>query len=83
MTWKALDQFPESIQAYESALKLQPANPEIHQNLGVVWMKQGNIPESLAAFKRSIELYQKQGDTESRTKAEQLSRSLCDMGFEI
>ena len=79
MTQKAMGNFEAAIGSYNCAILINPKNPEPHQNLGVVLMKLGRIPESLDSFKTAIGLY----ETTDSPEGDRLVRSLAELGFEL
>ena len=82
MTFKAMDKFQDAVSCYQTALLLQPNNADIYQNLGVVWMKLGQIPKSLEAFNAAIALHHQKNTPESKAEGSRLLRSLREMGFQ-
>lgn len=79
LTYKAQGDLSTAICHYQRAIVLQPDYADAYQNLGVAWLKAGNVSESLAAFRQVIERHEQQGSPE----AERLRRSLQSMGFAI
>jgi tetratricopeptide (TPR) repeat protein len=73
--YRAQNNFVRAIEHYQIALTLTPDNPDLHQNLGVVLMKIGQIPASLEAFSRAIDLHQ------GSAEGDRLRRTLEEMGF--
>jgi tetratricopeptide (TPR) repeat protein len=68
---------PEAIKAYQKAIALNPHYAEAYQNLGVAYFKANFLPESLAAFKQAISLYELKHSPE----AQKLRQSLQEMGM--
>jgi tetratricopeptide (TPR) repeat protein len=77
MALKALGQLEPAIAAYRRAIQLKPDYADAHQNLGVVFLKLGKVPESLAAFKSAIALH----ETHTPQEAQRLRQGLRNMGF--
>jgi tetratricopeptide (TPR) repeat protein len=71
--------FTEAIAAYQEAIKINPDYAFAYQNLGVVFLKIGKIPESIAAFQKAIDLHQSQNPLE----AERLRQGLKELGINI
>ena len=51
---QALGQLDGAIWAYERALKIQPAYPDAHNNMGNVLKEQGKFEEAIAAYRRAL-----------------------------
>lgn len=49
-----MDQFDQSIQAYETALELNPNNADVWTDLGVMWRRKGNPQKAVAAFDKAM-----------------------------
>lgn len=45
-----------AIDNYQRALTIQPRNASIHSGIGILYVKQGNLPAARAAFQRAIQL---------------------------
>ncbi len=54
VTYAALGQFKEAIQAYQQALALNSTNPELYMNLGLALLKTGRFDEAARAFARVL-----------------------------
>jgi tetratricopeptide (TPR) repeat protein len=80
MTLKALGRFEEAIASYQQAIQLQPDYADAYQNLGVVLLKIGKVPESLSAFGKAIALHEVQNNS---TEADRLRQGLQDIGFQV
>ena len=50
------DRQPEAIAQYEQALKIDPAVPEVHNNLGISLLIVGRTPEAIAQFEAALRL---------------------------
>ncbi len=76
LLYRSQNNFLGAIEQYETAIRLNPDNPNIHQNLGVVLMKIGQIPESLVAFGKAVELH-------GAEEGDRLRQALMEMGFRV
>jgi tetratricopeptide (TPR) repeat protein len=79
MTLKALGKMDNAIASYQKAIQLNPNYADAYQNLGVVLLKIGKVPESLSAFKKAIALHEEQNNP---TEAQRLRQGLKDVGFQ-
>ncbi|NEO18696.1 tetratricopeptide repeat protein, partial [Moorena sp. SIO4A5] len=68
-----------AIASYQQAIQLNPEYGEAYQNLGVVWLKLGNVDQSLSAFKKAIALH----ETHNPAEAQRLRQGLQAMGFQV
>lgn len=75
-----------AIRAYERALALDPAAPNVHYHLGLIYKERGEFDQAVAAFQRAIEVLPTDKDARywleqlaSRTAAEQNSPSDQDV----
>ncbi len=69
--------FTEAIASYKKAIELDIDYAEAYQNLGVVFLKVGQVPESLEMFGKAISLHEKYNPLE----AKRLREVLESMGF--
>ena len=51
----AADQQPEALAEYLRALALQETNPEAHNNVGLIYLEQGNLTEAVAHFRLALQ----------------------------
>jgi tetratricopeptide (TPR) repeat protein len=79
MTLKALGRMQEAIASYKQAIQLNPNYADAYQNLGVVLLKIGKVPESLSAFGKAIALH----ETQNPAEAQRLRQGLQEMGFQV
>ena len=79
MTLKAIGQIEKAIASYQKAIELNPDYADAYQNLGVVLLKIGKVPESLSAFGKAIAIHERQNPTE----AQRLRQGLQEMGFQV
>ncbi len=59
--YEHLERWPESMGAYQEALRCDPSNPALHLNVGVLLARMGNV-RALEAFERAIRLYPEYGE---------------------
>jgi Flp pilus assembly protein TadD len=45
-----------AIDNYQRALTIQPRNASIHSGIGILYVKQGNLPAARTAFQRAVQL---------------------------
>lgn len=50
------EQQMRAIQAFEKALELNPAAPNVHYNLGLIFVDRGDIDLAMAAFHKAIQV---------------------------
>jgi Flp pilus assembly protein TadD len=55
-TKEANSRFTEAIEQYEKALAIQPGNPAIHRNLGILLSRLGRIEEAIPHLRRVLQL---------------------------
>jgi len=55
-TYYDAQQYPDAIQYYEKALKIQPANPDVITDLGTAYWYTGDADQALSRFKQSLKL---------------------------
>lgn len=79
MALKAQKLWTQAIAAYERAIALDPDYAPARQNLAVVWLKLGDVAQSLRIFREAIALYERQGSPEGK----HLRVSLVEMGFQV
>ena len=77
MVLKEMGWFTEAIASYQKAIQLDANYAEAYQNLGVVLLKVGQVPESLEAFGKAISLHEKYNPIEAR----RIRQGLESMGF--
>ena len=51
-----------AIQAYQESLELDDRNPEAHNNIGIVYRLEENLPAAVGALERARELAPERGD---------------------
>jgi hypothetical protein len=61
-----------SVEPYARAVALQPARPDYSRNYAIVLSDTRRYDEAIAETRRSIELQQRLGDTQSVSDAQQL-----------
>ncbi|MCL2933980.1 MAG: tetratricopeptide repeat protein, partial [Trichodesmium sp. MAG_R03] len=74
---KEMGWFTEAIASYQKAIQLDANYAEAYQNLGVVLLKVGLVPESLEAFGKAISFHEKYNPIEAR----RIRQGLESMGF--
>ncbi|MBD0362639.1 MAG: tetratricopeptide repeat protein, partial [Coleofasciculus sp. C3-bin4] len=74
-----LGRLEEAIASYKQAIQLNPNYADAYQNLGVVLLKIGKVPESLSAFGKAIALH----ETKNPAEAQRLREGLQEMGFQV
>ena len=67
----------EAIDAYNTAISLNPDYAEAYQNLGVLLLKVGDVDNSLLAFEYAIAIHKRYNPQE----AQRLLENLQEMGF--
>ncbi len=55
-TYYDAQQYPQAIQYYEKALKIQPNNPDVITDLGTAYWYTGDSDQALTRFKQSLKL---------------------------
>src|SRR5262249_40675713 len=50
-----LGRFEEALAHFDQALRLRPDYAEAHNNLGIVYVKQGKLEEAIACFRQSLQ----------------------------
>lgn len=78
-----LNRLTEAIENYKQALKADPANPEIHNNLGYIYNHTGRYDESIAACLEAIRLLGQTGEAFKQgyqTRQEVLSHAYKNLG---
>jgi len=55
-TKEANSRFTEAIEQYEKALDIQPGNPAIHRNLGILLSRLGRIEEAIPHLRKVLQL---------------------------
>jgi len=50
------DRVPAAIAEFQSALRIQPDNPEAHNSLGDALMQTGRLPEAIAEFQTAVRI---------------------------
>jgi hypothetical protein len=77
------DDPPGALDAFTTALRLDPASPRVQYNLGLVYTKLGRISEAVASYERAVErdptdvkslanlglLYERSGESEQALRA--------------
>ncbi len=53
--WNQLKQYPQAIQAYETVIQTIPDHPLAWQNLGVIYLKLGQVQTSLRYFQGAVQ----------------------------
>ncbi len=77
--WSQLKNYPQAIQAYETVIEIAPELPLAWQNLGVIYLKLGQVRTSLQYFHAAITRLQ---ETDPR-EAARLQDELKLMGFTL
>ncbi|MCY3710609.1 MAG: tetratricopeptide repeat protein [Caldilineaceae bacterium] len=65
-----------AIAAYEKALWIDPATPNVHYHLGLIYKQQGNLSRSSAMFQRALEI--NPNDRDARYWMEKLSDQMVE-----
>jgi tetratricopeptide (TPR) repeat protein len=69
--------FVDAIASYQKAIQLNPNYADAYQNLGVAWLKIGNVKAALPAFNKAISLH----EINNPDEAMRLRQGLQEMGF--
>ena len=51
-----LERYPEAIENFKKALKLNPTDPDLHRNLVIVMKKQGDLQGAKQHYSRTLEI---------------------------
>ena len=54
---EASEEYRKAIAEYKEAIKLEPMNPEVHENLGVAFYDSGRIAEAADEYRLAIDQY--------------------------
>ncbi|MDS3861138.1 glycosyltransferase [Thermosynechococcaceae cyanobacterium BACA0444] len=77
--WSQQKKYSQAIQAYETILQIAPEVPLAWQNLGVIYLKLGQIQTSLSYFRQAIDCLKMTDPPE----AQRLQTELAAMGFPL
>ncbi|NEQ28019.1 MAG: tetratricopeptide repeat protein, partial [Microcoleus sp. SIO2G3] len=58
LTLRSMGDLVGAIDHYQQAISLQPNYADAHQNLAVALLKAGRVSDSLASFRRAIDLHE-------------------------
>lgn len=77
--WSQQKKYPQAIQTYEAIIQIAPEFPLAWQNLGVIYLKLGQIQTSLNYFRNAIHRLKSSDPAE----AQRLEVELTAMGFSL
>jgi tetratricopeptide (TPR) repeat protein len=69
-----LDRYAEAIDYFKKALKINPADANLHKNLGVALKKQGDLDDAMHHFSKALDI--NPADEMARRNLEEIERRM-------